>query len=270
MAEQETVEEPGNKIHYPEDLIEWCELDWGEGFLSPGGGEEVAKIVEGLDLAAKQVLDIGIGLAGPSCYLVKEHGAAHVMGIDVEDTVLNRAKQIIEAQDLQNRITLKKVRPGPLPFDDNSFDIVFSKDAIIHIPDTQELFNEIYRVLKPGGWFTISDWYCDETPFTDEMKDWVQRYELDLAMKPIETDSKRCESAGFTEITALDRNKWYHRFCCNQLEQLRGPRYKSYVEALGEEGTKSGIEAAEVQVTLTSQGQIRPGHIRGRKPLHAT
>lgn len=270
MTEHETEGEPDDKIHYPEDLIAWCELDWGEGFLSPGGGEEVAKIVEGLDLTGKQVLDIGVGLAGPSCYLVKEHGAAHVIGIDVEDPVLERAKQITEAQNLQDRITLKKVNPGPLPFDDATFDIVFSKDAIIHIPDTQELFNEIFRVLKPGGWLTMSDWYCDEKPFTDEMKDWVVRYELDFAMKPIEITRKTCESAGFTEVKAVDRNKWYSEFCRNALEQMRGPRYESYVEALGEEGAKIGIEAAEVQVTLTSQGQIRPGHLRGQKPPQST
>ena len=33
MTELETVEEPDNKVHYPEDLIEWCELDWGERAL---------------------------------------------------------------------------------------------------------------------------------------------------------------------------------------------------------------------------------------------
>jgi ubiquinone/menaquinone biosynthesis C-methylase UbiE len=266
MSEHETQRESVAKIHYPEDLIEWCELDWGEGFLSPGGGEEVAKIVEGLDLTGKHILDIGVGLAGPSCYLVKEHGAAHVIGIDVEDLVLKRAKQITEAQNLQDRITLKKVNPGPLPFADETFDIVFSKDAIIHIPDTQELFIEIFRVLKPGGWLATSDWYCDEKPFTDEMKDWVERYELDLAMKPIKLNHNRCQSAGFTEVKTIDRNKWYNEFCRNLLEEMRGPRYESYVEALGEDGAKIGIKSAEVSVTLTSQGQIRPGHLRGYKP----
>ena len=48
--------------------------------------------------------------------------------------------------------------PGPLPFADASFDIVFSKDALLHVPDKDALFAEIFRVLKPGGVFAASDW----------------------------------------------------------------------------------------------------------------
>ena len=44
-----------------------------------------------------------------------------------------------------------KVWPGPLPFPPESFDIVFSKDAIVHIPDKHALMEDVYRVLKPGG-----------------------------------------------------------------------------------------------------------------------
>ena len=44
-------------------------------------------------------------------------------------------------------------RPGPLPFTDASFDVVFSKDALLHVPDKDALFAEIFRVLKPGGVF---------------------------------------------------------------------------------------------------------------------
>ncbi len=62
-----------------EDIIEF-EAIFGEGFLSPGGQEEVAKIVENVNLAGKDVLDIGIGIGGPACLLVENHGAARVTG----------------------------------------------------------------------------------------------------------------------------------------------------------------------------------------------
>ncbi len=60
-----------------EDIIEF-EVIFGAGFLSPGGQEEVAKIVENVNLAGKEVLDIGVGIGGPACLLVEIHGAARV------------------------------------------------------------------------------------------------------------------------------------------------------------------------------------------------
>ena len=77
-----------------EDIIEF-EAIFGEGFLSPGGQEEVAKIVENVNLAGKDVLDIGIGIGGPACLLVENHGAARVTGIDVEDPVLEKATRTV-------------------------------------------------------------------------------------------------------------------------------------------------------------------------------
>ena len=70
---------PGNEdIEYTEEFIAKLEVAFGRGFLSPGGGEEVGKIVEGLDLEGKEVLDIGVGIGGPACLLVANHNAKRV------------------------------------------------------------------------------------------------------------------------------------------------------------------------------------------------
>lgn len=253
------------QIDYTDHFTLWCELDFGEGFLSPGGREEVAKIVEGIDLTDKEVLDIGVGLAGPACVLVEELGAARVTGIDVEDPVLNRATTTVQRHGLSDRVVLKRVEPGPLPFEDETFDIVFSKDAIIHISDTGALFRDAHRVLRLGGWLAISDWYCGDAPFTDEMSAWVERLDIGLAMKPIETDRKRLEAAGLVDVEVLDRTAWFIEDTRRLVERLRGPQYAHYVEVLGEKDAQDGIVFAEERMTLAMQGQLRPGHLRGRK-----
>ena len=143
-------------VEYTDHFTSWCEQDFGEGFLSPGGRDEVAKIVEGIDLTGKEVLDIGVGLAGPACVLVEDLGAARVTGIDVEDPVLKRASETVRSHKLSDRVVLQRVEPGPLLFEDEAFDVVFSKDAIIHIPDTAALFRDAYRVLRSGGWLASS------------------------------------------------------------------------------------------------------------------
>ena len=53
-----------DEIYTVEEIAEF-EAMFGEGFLSPGGQEEVAKIVENVSLTGKEVLDIGVGIGGP-------------------------------------------------------------------------------------------------------------------------------------------------------------------------------------------------------------
>jgi SAM-dependent methyltransferase len=265
MGNSMTEVNTDDHVHYTDHLINWLELDFGEGFMSPGGADEVTKIVEGIDLSGKEVLDIGVGLAGPACVLVERLGAAHVVGIDVEDLVLKRAAQAIQSRGLSERVILKRVEPGPMPFEDEYFDVVFSKDAIIHIPDTAALFLDAHRVLKPGGWLAISDWYCGDIPFSEEMAAWVERLDIGLAMKPAKTDKKRLEAAGFVDVEVLDRTAWFIEDTQRLLEHLRASDLKDYIDALGEQDARDGIQFAEERMNLAIQEQLRPSHLRGRK-----
>ena len=101
---------------------------WGEGFLSPGGAEEVAALLQGEDLKDRRVLDIGSGAGGVDELLVTRHGAAEVVGIDVEPALVAEAAGRIAAKGLSGRIRFLTVEPGPLPFPDDSFDLVLSKE----------------------------------------------------------------------------------------------------------------------------------------------
>jgi len=253
-------------IEYTDELITKLEIAFGKGFLSPGGDEEVGKIVEGIDLKEREVLDIGIGIGGPACLLVAIHGAERVTGIDVENPVLEKASATITSYGLEGRVILKLVSPGPLPFENASFDVVFSKDSIIHIPDKKLLFEEVFRVLRPGGWLAMSDWYCSSEPFTEEMKDWVQSTGLSFAMQPIEYDGGLLEGIGFVECDTLDRNAWFADFSHKLVGRLTGPDYDAVVSALGEVDAIAWLSRAKMRAVISAQGQLRPGHIRGRKP----
>ncbi len=253
-------------IEYTDEFITKLEVAFGKGFLSPGGDEEVEKIVEGIDLDERKVLDIGVGIGGPACLLVANHGVDQVTGIDVESPVLEKAASTIASYGLEDRIVLELVSPGPLLFENESFDVVFSKDSIIHIPDKQMLFEEVFRVLKPGGWLAMSDWYCSSEPFTEEMESWAQSTGLSFAMKPIENDGGLLENIGFIACDILDRNAWFADFSHKLVDRLGGPDYDSMVSALGEVDAIEWLSRAKMRAVISAQGQLRPGHIRGRKP----
>jgi SAM-dependent methyltransferase len=99
-------------------LIGFLELLWGRGWLSPGGPEELARLLQGEDLEGRHVLDIGCGAGGIDCLLVSEYGAANVTGIDVEAAVLETARERIREAGVSDRIDLVHIEPGPLPFGD--------------------------------------------------------------------------------------------------------------------------------------------------------
>jgi phosphoethanolamine N-methyltransferase len=137
--------------HYPPRMIVMLEAVWGEGFLSPGGAEEVARVIGSHRLTGLSVLDIGCCAGGVDVALATTHGAAYVCGIDVEDPVLTHARALVARHGLSDRIGLVKVAPGPLSFPPATFDVVFSKEALVHIPNKHDLMREVFRVLKPGG-----------------------------------------------------------------------------------------------------------------------
>ena len=164
MAENQEYE-------YDDIQVTMLEIIWGEGLLSPGGAEEVALLLEEEDISGKNVIDIGCGIGGIDVLLAREHGAASVTGVDIEQPVLDRAMARAEAEGLADRLSYKLVAPGPLPFNPGSCEVVFSKDAMIHIPDKEALFADVFRLLRPGGLFIASDWMRrDDNPPTPEMR----------------------------------------------------------------------------------------------------
>ena len=120
---------------YDDTAIRFLEALWGEGYLSPGGPDEVDRILEGLSLTGKTILDIGCGSGGIALHLVERHGAANATGFDVERPVIETATQRAARRGLGGRVRFVQAAPGPLPFADGSFDVVFSKDALVHVSD---------------------------------------------------------------------------------------------------------------------------------------
>src|SRR5262245_30893204 len=112
---------------YDDRMLTMLQLIWGEGYLSPGGPQAVREIVAGMDLDGLEVLDIGCGLGGLDQMLVSL-GECRVTGLDVAKPLVARAQERIRAAGQDRQIQFRHYDPGPLPFADSSFDLVFGKD----------------------------------------------------------------------------------------------------------------------------------------------
>ena len=254
-------------MQYPDHFIERLHSIWGEGFLSPGGPEEVREIVDGIDLAAKVVLDVGFGTGGPAIALVNEHRAAKVIGIDVEAQLQQRATRNAENAGAGDRIEFNIVDPGPFPFDDESFDVVFSKDSMIHIEDKPALFRDVSRVLRPGGAFVASDWLAGAG---EEAMAALERFReaghLSFAMATASEMEAALADAGFRDIRSRDRNAWYAEVCANELAQVEGPLRQQLIDAVGEEIYSGWLDVRRSLAQAVAAGGLRPTHLRGFKP----
>lgn len=252
---------------YTEELIAFLESLWGWGYLSPGGPEEVARIVEGVDLAGKRVLDIGCGSGGISLALARDHGAGEVVGIDVEAGVIDKATARAAEIGLSDRVTFRRVAPGPLPFDDASFDVVFSKDAMIHIPDKEALFADIFRILRPGGRLAAGDWLIrhDGEP-SPAMKHYLECEGLSFGMASPKRYRSALEAAGFNDIRLTDRNPWYRKVARDELAQLEGPLYERAAAASSPATVDHNIQTWRAMLTVLETGEHCPHHLHAVKP----
>ena len=113
------IDRPGEPGEYDDGMQALLQIVWGDGFLSPGGPAEIARLLEGVDLRGARVLDIGCGLGAIDVLLVANHGAGHVVGIDLEPDLVAKARQRVTAAGLEGRIELRTVEvdPGDPAFD---------------------------------------------------------------------------------------------------------------------------------------------------------
>lgn len=256
-----------SEVGYSEDETGRLELIWGEGFLSPGGPAEIARVLGGHDVRGCTVLDIGSGAGGAALTLVREHGAGAVVGADVQPELVERARALAAAAGLTDRVWFALVEPGPLPFPDASFDVVFSKDAIIHVADKAAIYGEAHRVLRPGGRLLVSDWLRGaDDELTAQVDAFVEEAGHGFAMATLAETAGFVEQAGFVDVEAEDRRAWYLGEATEELRRLEEEMRLPFAERFGEEATEAEIGFWRVLVECLTTGALSPGHVRARKP----
>ena len=252
--------------HYGPKQLNLLKTVWGEGFLSPGGTDEIDEVMKGINATSKFILDIGCGCGGAAIHLIKNHGAKSVLGIDVEPLVVKRAEEIAAKQGLSNLAQFRCVKPGPLDIPDESVDLVFSKEVFLHISNKEDLMKDIHRVLKPNGLVAVSDWMrIDDNPPSLLMQQYIDAEGLDMYMCSLKHYEQALKKAGFIDIVIKDRNAWYLLKAKQELAAIEGPLNKKIIEAIGLEETVGVIDIWKKLIGVLEIGEHRPGHFKAVK-----
>jgi SAM-dependent methyltransferase len=113
-----------------------------------GNERHLLACLDGLKVAGKRVLEIGLGEGADAERLIRN--GAHWSGVDLTAESVERVGARLRLRGLQ----FGELRQGSvlgLPFGDDAFDVVFSHGVLHHVPDIQRAQSEIFRVLRPGG-----------------------------------------------------------------------------------------------------------------------
>jgi ubiquinone/menaquinone biosynthesis C-methylase UbiE len=105
------------------------------------------------------VLDLGCGPGTITLGLAHEVLPGRVTGVDASPSCVESAQRRAAGMEMVN-VSFRTANAGELPFEDGSFDLVFSHDLLGTVPRPHEVLTEIHRVLRPGGWAALAcmDW----------------------------------------------------------------------------------------------------------------
>jgi SAM-dependent methyltransferase len=106
---------------------------------------------------SSRFLDLGCGPCGPLTYVLATVGCAGT-GLELSPSALEVGRARARALNVEHLLSVRVADLNdPLPFEARSFDAVISLDVILHLRDRGRLFEEVARVLSPGGRFLVTD-----------------------------------------------------------------------------------------------------------------
>lgn len=118
---------------------------------------DAAQPANGLEL-----LDCGCGFGGTVASLNDRFTGMRLVGLNIDERQLERARERVHARE-GNTIEFVCADACQLPFPDASFDRVLAVECIFHFPSREHFFREASRVLRPGGFFALSDFVSTGT-----------------------------------------------------------------------------------------------------------
>jgi len=145
------LREAGHDADHPTvEMLHVVDQLHGGGLNSTKAQAELAGIERDM-----RVLDAGCGVGGSSRFLAQTYGCS-IEAIDLTPAFVEAAVRLNELCGLDGRISVRQGSVTDLPYADRSFDLVWCQNVTMNVEDKRGMFAEAYRVLRPGGRYTIS------------------------------------------------------------------------------------------------------------------
>ena len=104
----------------------------------------------------QHILDIGCAVGGPARYMADRFGC-RVSGIDITPDFIKAGKELNRLTGNVDQVDVRIGDGVALPFEDSFFDGAYTQHVTMNVADRAAFFAEAFRVIKPGGFFALSE-----------------------------------------------------------------------------------------------------------------
>jgi ubiquinone/menaquinone biosynthesis C-methylase UbiE len=146
-----------NRILEPEIMDTWLEATAYDAMDFESVNTAFATDAIDLDPHAIKVLDVGTGTARIPILMCQQRPQYLITGIDLAQSMLIIGQRNVEEAGLNQRIRLERVDSKRMPYPDLEFDMLVSNSLVHHLPDPLSFFQEVKRLVRPGGALLIRD-----------------------------------------------------------------------------------------------------------------
>lgn len=151
--------------------------------------------------AGMSVLDVGSGIGGPARLVAATYGC-QVTGIDLSDSFVEAACYLTRRTGQSEHVRFLTASALEMPFENGRFDTVLLQHVAMNIHDRTRLYEEIRRVLKPGGRFATFDVVANGNDVHYPVP-WARTPETSCLLSAAET-CEAVEQAGFHTLVTRD------------------------------------------------------------------
>ena len=156
--------------------------------------------------AGAHVLDVGCGIGGPALYLAGPLGCT-VVGVTLSAAQAARAAEKAQAAGLAERARFHQLDALSTGFADESFDVIWAVESLMHIADRPAFFAEAMRLLRPGGRLAIATWSVRDGALDAEeqgLVDLILKHQVMPSFSSLEEHERMALAAGFADIGSVD------------------------------------------------------------------
>ena len=263
-AQSSTSSTYDNQGQYTRAGILRYEKVFGHGYVSTGGHETTEYLCSKLGDSLRpgvRVLDVGSGIGGAMFHLARAYGAI-VTGVDLAPEMIKLASERAEELDAPSTVTsiLGDVLTHPF---DGKFGIVWSRDALMHIPDKPRLFSHLLGLTEPGGRLVITDYAKGVGEGSPEFRAYIAStgyHVVDPA-----SYGKFLEGAGYVDVVVEDATDRFVAILEREIAYLDANR-ADFLQSFSEKDLNYLVDRWKMKVGFCQAGDMKWGIYLATKP----
>lgn len=222
-------------------------------------------------------VDVGSGIGGPARAIATFSGA-NIVGITINEYQVAKGNEYSRTMGLDKLVNLVQGNFLAMPFANETYDAAYAMEATCHAPTLEDVYSEVFRVLKPGALFASFEWL--KTPAYDagnpEHVRIAQEIEYGNALPPLRNLAdvkKAAKTVGFEWVSDVDlaedrvgTRPWWARLTYTKLSRYATHVVTWITEKLGL--APAGTHAVHGVLLVAADGLIEGGETATFTPMH--